>query len=307
MRHSKRLWLLHFALLLIAAGGIVTWLTAKESTLVLRPGHPVKRYGLTVELRQPDTLNINGRDCFIAVNRPVTAGECRLYQQSYLPENVSVVSIRKDRLGTALVFLGFLCFAVVGRRPILFAALAGISYLLAESPWLQHAHWISMVFLSAAISFLSFKYKSIKPYGLLAAACFGAVAIMQALRGASGPAIPALQSPWLALHVGIVMLAYALFIVIAIMALKGQTPRRLLAEAVWLLGIGIATGSVWANESWGRYWSWDPKETFALVTFILYAIPLHLRHPRPWHFLAPLPALAMTWFGVSLLHSLHAY
>lgn len=306
-RLSKRLWLLHIALIAVAIGAVVTCFTAKESTLVLRADHPVKRYGLTVELMQPDTLNINSQEHFIAVNHPVTVGECRLYQQSYLPGGVSVVSIRKDLVGTGMVFLGFALFFLAGKHVLIVLILGLISFILADSPLLRHAHWASMAFLAVAIGLLSVKHKDIRRYGLLAAACFAAVAAMQAMHTPAGPVMPALQSPWLALHVGIVMLSYALFIVIAIKALRGQTPRRLLAQAVWLLGLGIATGSVWANESWGRYWSWDPKETFALVTFVLYALPLHLRHPRPWHFIAPLPALLLTWFGVSLLPSLHSY
>lgn len=307
MRLSKRLWLLHIAFLVILAGALVTCFTAKESTLMLRADHPVKRYGLTVEILQPDTLRINGADYFIAVNHPVTVGQCRLYQQSYLPEGVSMVSIRKDLIGTGLVFLGFALFFLGGKHIITLLILGFISFLLADSPLLQHAHWASMAFLAAAIAFFTLKYKDIRPYALLAAAAFAVVAALQAVHTPQGPAMPALQSPWLALHVAIVMLSYALFIIITIKALRGQRPRRPLAMAVWLLGIGIATGSVWANESWGRYWSWDPKETFALITFILYAIPLHLRHPRPWHFIAPLPALLLTWFGVSILPSLHAY
>lgn len=311
-----RLWALHLSLIFIAAGAVTTWLTAKESTLVLRADHPVKRYGHTIELLQPDTLLIDGTKHFIAVNYPAEVVGCRLYQQSYLPEGVSVVSIRKDLPGTLLVYIGYWLFVVGGwiwfgssvtSYMIAFAILSFASKWLAHSPLLQHVHWASMALVALAVVVLSLRYKDIRPYGLLAATCFAVVAVLQALHTSSGPMMPALQSPRLALHVGIVMVAYALFIVIAIMALKGQTPRRLLAVAVWLLGIGIATGSQWANESWGRYWSWDPKETLALITFLLYAIPLHLRHTRPWHYLAPLPALALTWFGITLFNSLHTY
>ncbi len=81
----------------------------------------------------------------------------------------------------------------------------------------------------------------------------------------------------------------------------------LLHPAVYLLGLGIITGSIWANEAWGRYWGWDPKETAALVTFLIYAIPLHLKKPSLWWLILPVLSVAMTYFGINLFPSLHAY
>ncbi|WP_302314800.1 cytochrome c biogenesis protein, partial [uncultured Muribaculum sp.] len=88
----------------------------------------------------------------------------------------------------------------------------------------------------------------------------------------------------------------------------------LLYPGVVLLGIGIFAGAVWANVSWGRYWGWDPKETWALITFLVYAVPLHtsiakLRTPLNFHIYLILAFLTviMTYFGVNLLPSLHAY
>lgn len=139
------------------------------------------------------------------------------------------------------------------------------------------------------------------------------------------PLMPVLHSPWLSLHVSLVMTSYALlgltFVAAAaaiISPAMGERMRRIslaaLYPAEWLLGFGIITGAVWANISWGRYWSWDPKETLALVTFIVYALPLHrsiplLRSPRRYHvyMLLSILTVAMTYFGVNLLPSLHAY
>ena len=91
----------------------------------------------------------------------------------------------------------------------------------------------------------------------------------------------------------------------------------LLYSGVWLLGLGIATGSIWAAISWGRYWSWDPKETWALITLLVYALPLHQRvfkkrrHKgnRAFHLylLLAILTVAMTYFGVNFLNSRHAY
>ena len=89
---------------------------------------------------------------------------------------------------------------------------------------------------------------------------------------------------------------------------------KFIAPGVYLLGIGIFLGAMWANVSWGRYWAWDPKETWALVTMLLYALPLHrslgLRsRPALFHIFVALAFLSiiMTYAGVNYLPSQHAY
>lgn len=102
------------------------------------------------------------------------------------------------------------------------------------------------------------------------------------------PLMPALASPWLSIHVSVIMTAYALLgltlpAAIGILATKKEAKQKelhllcldLLHPGVYLLGIGIITGSVWADSAWGRYWAWDPKETWALITWLLYALPFH--------------------------------
>jgi len=80
------------------------------------------------------------------------------------------------------------------------------------------------------------------------------------------------------------------------------------------LAIGIITGSVWAHYAWGAYWSWDPKETWSLITWLVYAIMIHARYVRGWHgkrlaVLAVIGFVCMlfTYLGVNLLSSLHSY
>ena len=89
-----------------------------------------------------------------------------------------------------------------------------------------------------------------------------------------------------------------------------------LYPAVAAMGIGIFIGAIWANVSWGSYWSWDSKETWALITFMVYAIALHggslpaFRSPRPYHWFMVLAflSLIMTYFGVNyLLSGMHSY
>jgi cytochrome c-type biogenesis protein CcsB len=80
------------------------------------------------------------------------------------------------------------------------------------------------------------------------------------------------------------------------------------------LSIGIISGAVWANSAWGRYWGWDPKETWSLITWFVYATLLHARFARGWRgkriaylSLAGFAAVIFTYFGVNLLPGLHSY
>ncbi len=140
--------------------------------------------------------------------------------------------------------------------------------------------------------------------------------------------MPALQSPYFVPHVIAYILAYAMMGVAAITALiqlrrPGRDPglSHLLDNVVYIgfgfLMLGLLSGAAWAKEAWGHYWSWDPKETWALITAAAYLVNIHLRlggrFPRLT--LAVLPAafilLMITWLGVSSLPSaqgsIHVY
>jgi cytochrome c-type biogenesis protein CcsB len=147
------------------------------------------------------------------------------------------------------------------------------------------------------------------------------------------PLMPALKSNWLLIHVVTAFLGYASFALAfgtAILYLvQDRRPReslpppaqldRLIYRAAvlgfLLLTLGILTGAVWAETAWGRYWSWDPKETWSLITWLIYATLLHARLLKGWQgrriaWLAVLGFLAVlfTYFGVSfLLSGLHSY
>ena len=161
--------------------------------------------------------------------------------------------------------------------------------------------------------------------GMAAASFLLLVAMLGMKDPVLSPVMPVLASPWLSVHVSLVMLAYAVLgftlpVSVTALALPAQRQRlaslsvSLLAPGVFLLGLGIITGSMWANVSWGRYWAWDPKETWSLVTLILYSIPLHryFRMRRRTIFcciylILAFSSIIMTYFGVNLLPSLHAY
>ncbi len=148
-------------------------------------------------------------------------------------------------------------------------------------------------------------------------------------RGARiGALMPVLGSPLLSVHVMLVMGSYVIFLLMALLAVaalvkKGETGRqlsmvnrRLLVPGVFLLAAGIFVGAVWANQSWGRYWGWDPKETCALVTLLVYALPVHqvslpvFRKDRVLNIYLAVAILsvAFTYFGANyLLPGLHSY
>ncbi len=152
------------------------------------------------------------------------------------------------------------------------------------------------------------------------------------------PLIPALKSNWLIAHVIACFLGYAGFAVafgFSIMYFvkpKNPDAKSMFAKLPSLdiideityqmvvfgflfLTIGIITGAVWANSAWGTYWSWDPKETWSLITWIVYAVFLHLRMMRGWYgknlawvSIIGFMAVMFTYFGVNfLLSGLHSY
>ena len=147
------------------------------------------------------------------------------------------------------------------------------------------------------------------------------------------PLQPVLQTPLLGIHVSVIMLAYTLFAIIAINGIVGLWSKKLstfnyqlstilLYPALFCLTAGIFIGAVWANMSWGRYWGWDPKETWALITMLVYALLLHFPWLRSklkisnvkfqiYYHVGSIVAfffVLFTYFGVSyLLGGLHSY
>lgn len=148
------------------------------------------------------------------------------------------------------------------------------------------------------------------------------------------PLIPALKSNWLIAHVITCFLGYAAFGIAFVVGifylLSGSTnfQKHLPEKAVldnfmyktilfgffWLT-LGIITGAIWADQAWGNYWSWDPKETWSLITWFIYAGAIHARLIRGWQgkkiaWLSILGFIAVlfTYFGVNfLLSGLHSY
>ena len=168
------------------------------------------------------------------------------------------------------------------------------------------------------------------PFGYLIAG----LSLMVSMMGESNPQItqlmPVLDSPLLCIHVMLVMVAYALLAFVMFGGVAGVVLRRsrgvaaqlqavsrlMLYPAVFCLAAGIFVGAIWANVSWGRYWGWDPKEVWALVTLLVYALPLHagslpwFRRPLFFHWfcIAAFLSVLVTYFGVNfLLGGMHSY
>lgn len=170
--------------------------------------------------------------------------------------------------------------------------------------------------------------KIVRCAALMVAAMALLVAAMAAKTPQIGSLLPVLASPLLSIHVMLVAFSYMLFFLMAILAAialgsstekckqLADTNYIILIPALFLLTAGIFVGAVWANQSWGRYWGWDPKETCALVTMLVYSLPAHaarikwFRNPRNMN-LYLLPAILsvlFTYFGANyFLPGLHSY
>ena len=188
-----------------------------------------------------------------------------------------------------------------------------------------------MAWATLLLSLCLHKIEPVRQFGPLLAAFALLVAMITDSNPQLTQLMPVLQSPLLSMHVMVIMFSYALFGLMALIAIEGMLAahkgnaakteqlaslsRFLLYPAVGLLAIGIFVGAIWANVSWGRYWSWDSKETWALITMLIYAAPLHadvqwLRKPLNLHayVLIAFLSVLMTYFGVNyFLAGMHSY
>ena len=189
----------------------------------------------------------------------------------------------------------------------------------------------TMQFLALATLLLACLFRRRFPFTLPFGFLLSGFALLVSYLGQMDPQItplmPVLVSPWLSSHVSLIMMSYALFAFLMLNGVLALCVRRealrlmllsrlLLYPAVFFLGAGIFLGAIWANVSWGHYWSWDPKEVWALVTFMVYAVPFHagslsrLRKPLFFHvyMMVAFLTVLMTYFGVNyVLGGMHSY
>lgn len=214
-------------------------------------------------------------------------------------------------------------------------------YIGGYAPWSNSYETMVYVAWATVLGGLLFARRS--PVTLALASLFGGVILFVSglnwMDPEINPLVPVLKSPWLMFHVAVIVAAYGFFGVgcllgitnMGLMAFGGKRRAALLSAriseltvinemALWiglaLMTIGTFLGAIWANVSWGRYWGWDPKETWALVTMVLYAVVLHLRLVRRWYstwlfnFLSVLcfSSVLMTFLGVNyFLSGMHSY
>jgi ABC-type transport system involved in cytochrome c biogenesis permease subunit len=282
----------------------------------------------------PDTMDEEHqkyiRDVFTLLNGEIQAGRYDLanayldkmlqYQQTFGQQSLPTpLQVRAERLYNShpltAILLGIpLRWIITGHFPLS----NGYETMLV------------LGWLVALLSILLYRRsRFLAALGILQAIIFLLVSHISQMDPQMTHLMPVLNSPLLTLHVSVIMMAYALLSLTFISSLTALfMPRKrqeihllsqlMLFPALTFLGIGIFIGAIWANISWGTYWSWDPKETWALITFMIYAVPAHRTfsplnpHSSPllYHLYMTLAFLAilMTYFGVNyLLGGMHAY
>jgi ABC-type transport system involved in cytochrome c biogenesis, permease component len=332
MMAKCRLWkrlsigALHLSILLILLGALLTMLTGQHGRMKLEPNRPnshffiqeqdkitkvalpfsltldrfeiekypnsekPKDYVSYLQLKDDDTQE----DIVISMNNILRHKHYRFYQSDYDEQGNSVLDVARDPWGIGVTYAGY---------ALLFVALAAI--LIERRKTFRAVTWS---WLGVLVVLLVFLY----------------------IRMLTHPLLPVLRSPFFSIHISTIVTAYALLLgilVVGVIALvKPKDLARMerlkslstamLYPAVALLAAGIFIGAIWANVSWGNYWSWDPKEVWALITLLIYAAPLHERLWKSFqkslffHIYGILAFLSVliTYFGVNmLLGGVHTY
>jgi cytochrome c-type biogenesis protein CcsB len=220
--------------------------------------------------------------------------------------------------------------------------LATRGYIAGRAPWSDG--YESMIYIGWATMLAGLIFSRRTPIVLSASAILTAIIMFVAHLSWLDPQIsnlvPVLKSYWLTIHVSVITASYGFFglsallgfLNLILMITKRYTKQPQicipianlsninelsLTIGLFLLTIGTFLGGVWANESWGRYWSWDPKETWSLATILVYAFVLHLRYVPKFKFnyfvlnsasILSFYSVIMTYFGVNyLLSGMHSY
>ena len=317
---------LHLSILLILMGALLTKLTGQQGRMLLQPGEPTCKYYVgnaeenhpmelpfSLTLDRFEVMNYPGthkpmdfvshivigdgsgaEETTISMNHILKRQHYRFYQTDYDEKGNSILSVAHDPWGIGVTYTGY---------ALLFIALV---VMLIERRHVPRA--ITWSWLGVLVVLMIVLYVRMLTHQLL----------------------PVLRSPFFSLHISTIVTAYALLLAIMVVGIiaviKPQNQVRLeklkslstamLYPAVALLAIGIFVGAVWANVSWGNYWSWDPKEVWALITLLIYAAPLHEKtwkmFSKPMFFhvygIVAILSVVITYFGVNLLlGGIHAY
>ena len=321
---------LHLSFVVILAGALLTHLTAIRGVVPLYQGIATNEY-LTRDMylhRLPFSIclekfeikfyegtdmpsdyvshvTIDGEPFTISMNQIVNHKGVRLYQSDYDEDlRGSLLAMNSDPWGIPVTYCGY---------ALLFVSLV---WMLAD-PQGKFRQQLSIL------------RKQRFPLAILTTfllACF--VLLLYHFLGkysAANHPLPVLNSRLLPLHVSTIMMAYTLLLLTFIISLVGIAVSKqrqkmyhlsqvMLFPALLLLCYGIFIGAIWANVSWGNYWSWDPKETWALITLMIYAAPAHRSFsnmsPRKYHLYMTVAffTILMTYLGVNyFLGGMHSY
>ena len=334
LMYKRKMWkqpsvmLLHLSFLVILLGALATYLTSHKGMVHLREGETCRTYwvkneqGLYTQTEQmPFYLALKKfqilydadgttpadyvshvliatkegkEETTISMNNIGRVKGFRIYQTSFDDDlGGSVFTISYDPWGTAITYAGYLLLAI-SMIWVSFSKVQSSKFKVQSSETEKNSRFsiLNSQFSTALLAFCG-----------IAMASYMVIAICRS------PLVPILRSPFLVVHVGTIMLSYILLVVSILR-------REVLRPAVFLLATGIFLGAVWANVSWGTYWSWDPKESWALITLLVYSVPLHSKS-LPWfnsmrnyriYSLLAFACLLMTYFAVNfLLGGMHSY
>ena len=317
---------LHLSILLILLGALLTMLTGQHGRMKLEPNRPnshffiqdkgeITKEALTFSLildrfeieKYPNSnkpkdyisyLQLNDgkthQDIVISMNNILRHKHYRFYQSDYDEQGNSILDVAHDPWGIGVTYAGY---------ALLFIALAAI--LIERRKTFRAVTWSWLGVLVVLI-------------------------VVLYVRMLTHPLLPVLRYPFFSIHISTIVTAYALLLSILVVGIIALVKPKDLARmerlkslstamlypAVALLASGIFIGAIWANVSWGNYWSWDPKEVWALITLLVYAAPLHdklwksFQKPLFFHIYGILAFMSVlfTYFGVNLLlGGVHAY
>jgi cytochrome c-type biogenesis protein CcsB len=241
-------------------------------------------------------------------------------------------TLKKEQVGK--VATGILALGIVAQTIALILRTVEVKHAPFVTTYESLSFWAWLI----ALVYLIFQFKlRIRVLGaLVTPVAFLAIAVASVLPEQykqASPLVPALQSHWLEFHITTCFIGYTCFAIsfavsLAYLLKRTDNPKALLTKdkldsiayksisiGFPFLTIGIMSGAIWANMAWGRYWGWDPKEVWSLITWFIYAIYLHLRIVSKWKgrstaitSIIGFLAVIFTFFGVSfLLSGLHSY
>jgi ABC-type transport system involved in cytochrome c biogenesis permease subunit len=321
---------LHLSFVIILAGALLTHLTAVRGVVPLRKGIATNEY-LTRDMylhKLPFTIclenfeikfyegsdmpsdyvshvTIDGKPFTISMNQIVSQKGVRLYQSDYdMDLQGSILAMNSDPWGIPVTYCGYALLFV----SLVWMLIDPKGKFRQQLSILRQQRFPIVIFTGFLLScFILLLYHFLGKYS------------------AANHPLPVLNSRLLPLHVSTIMMAYTLLLLTFIVSLVGVAmPKQrqkmyhfsqfLLFPALMLLCYGIFIGAIWANVSWGTYWSWDPKETWALITLMIYAAPAHRTFSNlstmKYHIYMALAffTILMTYLGVNyFLGGMHSY